>query len=90
MAAGCGVSSLSLFTPVIVAGLGYKDLKAQLFTVPPYAIAYVFTLLASMLSDWKGVRGLITCVAFSVAAVSFIILGKLFNVLSSRSQSKTK
>jgi hypothetical protein len=33
-------SSLSLFTPTITAGLGYKDLQAQLMTVPPWAIAY--------------------------------------------------
>ncbi|KAG4029146.1 hypothetical protein MFRU_017g00820 [Monilinia fructicola] len=32
-------SSLSLFTPSITAGLGYKDLEAQLMTVPPYAVA---------------------------------------------------
>lgn len=33
-------SSLSLFSPSIVAGLGYHDLEAQLFTVPPWAVAY--------------------------------------------------
>jgi MFS family permease len=33
-------SSLSLFTPTITAGLGFLDLKAQLMTVPPYAVAY--------------------------------------------------
>ena len=33
-------SSLSLFTPSITSGLGYKDLEAQLMTVPPYAVAY--------------------------------------------------
>lgn len=33
-------SSLSLFTPSITAGLGYGDLRAQLMTVPPYAVAY--------------------------------------------------
>lgn len=32
-------SSLSLFTPSITAGLGFKDLRAQLMTVPPYAVA---------------------------------------------------
>lgn len=32
-------SSLSLFTPSITAGLGYKDLEAQLMIVPPYAVA---------------------------------------------------
>jgi len=34
-------SSLSLFTPSITAGLGYKDLTAQLMTVPPYAVACI-------------------------------------------------
>lgn len=33
-------SSLSLFTPSITLGLGYKDLDAQLMSVPPYAAAY--------------------------------------------------
>lgn len=33
-------SSVSYFSPSIVAGLGYKDLQAQLMTVPPYAVAY--------------------------------------------------
>lgn len=33
-------SSLSLFSPSITAGLGYSDLRAQLMTVPPYAVAY--------------------------------------------------
>jgi len=33
-------SSLSLFSPSIVAGLQYRDLQAQLMTVPPYAVAY--------------------------------------------------
>lgn len=44
-------SSLSLFTPTITAGLGFKDLTAQLMTVPPYAVAYVMTLLVSWSAD---------------------------------------
>ncbi|KAL1651446.1 hypothetical protein SLS61_005397 [Didymella pomorum] len=44
-------SSLSLFAPSIVAGLGYKDLEAQLMTVPPYAAAYIVTLLVSWSAD---------------------------------------
>lgn len=73
LCAGAGVSSLSLFSPVIVSGLGYRDLQAQLFTVPPYAVAYVVTLGAAFLSDHKGYRGPIACGAFSVGAVAFII-----------------
>ncbi|KND87155.1 putative transporter, partial [Tolypocladium ophioglossoides CBS 100239] len=42
---------LSLFTPSIVAGLKFEDLEAQLMTVPPYAAAYVVTLLVAWSSD---------------------------------------
>ncbi|KAF0321813.1 major facilitator superfamily transporter [Colletotrichum asianum] len=56
---GVAVTSLSLFAPTIVSGLGYKDLQAQLFTVPPYAIAYIFTLAFGVLSDRKKSRGIV-------------------------------
>lgn len=44
-------SSLSLFTPSITSGLGYTSLKAQLMTVPPWAVAWVVTLSASYSAD---------------------------------------
>lgn len=44
-------SSLSLFTPSITAGLGYSNLRAQLMTVPPYAVAYVVTVAVSWSAD---------------------------------------
>lgn len=45
-------SSLSLFTPAITAGLGYSDLRAQLMTVPPYAVAYVVTIAVAWSADY--------------------------------------
>ena len=33
-------ASMSLFTPSITSGLGYKDLDAQLMTVPPWVVGY--------------------------------------------------
>jgi MFS family permease len=44
-------SSLSLFAPTIVAGLGYTSLHANLMTVPPYAVAYVVTLTVAWSAD---------------------------------------
>lgn len=73
MGIGCCVSALSLFSPTIVAGLGYHDLDAQLFTVPPYAVAYVITLAAAMLSDRYKTRGLVAGICFSVSGIAFII-----------------
>lgn len=73
---GVGVSSMSLFAPTIVAGLGYKDLRAQLFTVPPYAAAYVVTLAAGIFSDRKKMRGVVAGTSFTIGAVAFIVQGR--------------
>ncbi|KAH0427677.1 major facilitator superfamily transporter [Colletotrichum camelliae] len=74
---GVAVSSLSLFAPTIVSGLGYKDLQAQLFTVPPYAIAYVFTLAFGVLSDRKKSRGIVAGSMLGMSATSFLIQATL-------------
>ncbi|KAF5721331.1 tartrate transporter [Fusarium globosum] len=65
-------SSLSLFTPSITAGLGFADLRAQLMTVPPYAAAYVVTLLVSWSADRHNARALHSAVFSLVGAVGFI------------------
>jgi hypothetical protein len=76
MCIGVGVSSLSLFAPTIVSGLGYKDLQAQLFTIPPYAVAYVVTLVLAMVSDRQRTRGLVAGGCFLFGTIAFIIQGE--------------
>ncbi|QRV93519.1 major facilitator superfamily transporter [Ceratobasidium sp. AG-Ba] len=65
-------SSLSLFAPTIVSGLGYKGLEAQLFTVPPYACAYVVTVFLSWVADVKNQCGLVSGGSMAVAAFAFL------------------
>ncbi|KAI0136215.1 major facilitator superfamily domain-containing protein [Xylariales sp. AK1849] len=65
-------SSLSLFTPSITAGLGYKDLQAQLMTVPPWAIAYVAQILVAWSADHFDARGLHCAGAAFVGAIGFL------------------
>ncbi|KAG9090172.1 hypothetical protein FRC06_001188, partial [Ceratobasidium sp. 370] len=65
-------SSLSLFSPTIVAGLGYTGLKAQLFTVPPYACAYVVTVFLSWLADVKKQCALVSGGSMAVGAFAFL------------------
>ncbi|KAI1823956.1 MFS general substrate transporter [Xylaria intraflava] len=65
-------SSLSLFTPSIVSGLGYKDLQAQLLTVPPWAIAYVISILNSWSGDYFNARGYHCAGAAAVGAAGFL------------------
>ncbi|KAF8858367.1 putative MFS transporter [Acephala macrosclerotiorum] len=65
-------SSLSLFTPSITAGLGYKNLLAQFMTVPPYAVVYVVTLLVSFSTDRFNARGLHSAAMAPVGAAGFV------------------
>ncbi|KAI1329224.1 MFS general substrate transporter [Xylariaceae sp. FL0255] len=65
-------SSLSLFSPSIVEGLGYKDLQAQLFVVPPWAVAYFCCIINSWSGDHFNARGLHCAGAALVAAAAFL------------------
>ncbi|KAI0078004.1 MFS transporter [Panus rudis PR-1116 ss-1] len=70
-------SSISLFAPTIVSGLGYEGLDAQLFTVPPYAIAFVITVIVSWTSDRYEMRSWGSFISLVVAGISFLIQGAL-------------
>ncbi|KAM7210862.1 Major facilitator superfamily domain containing protein [Rhypophila decipiens] len=71
---GVGVpfSSLSLFTPSITAGLNYKDLQAQLMTVPPYAVAYVTQIIVSYSADRFNARAFHTALFALIGAIGFM------------------
>ncbi|KAF2020465.1 permease of the major facilitator superfamily [Aaosphaeria arxii CBS 175.79] len=68
----CPFSSLSLFTPSITKGLGYSSLQAQLMTVPPYAAAFVVTILLSFYCDRYEARAMTTIGLMLVGAAGFI------------------
>ncbi|KAL5333979.1 major facilitator superfamily domain-containing protein [Aspergillus crustosus] len=70
---GTGVASLAYFAPTIIQGLGYTDLRAQLFTVPPYGIAYPITLALAWASDRFKTRGTVAIASCTAASISFII-----------------
>ena len=68
-------SSISLFAPTIVAGLGYQGLDAQLFTVPPFAIAFVVTVSVSRMADKYQSWSLGSVIALTMAGISFLVQG---------------
>ncbi|EED19035.1 MFS transporter, putative [Talaromyces stipitatus ATCC 10500] len=65
-------SSLSLFTPSITAGLGYEGLRAQLMTVPPYAVAYVVTIAVAGSADYFNARGIHSAIFSFIGAMGFL------------------
>ncbi|KAB2574268.1 putative transporter [Lasiodiplodia theobromae] len=65
-------SALSLFAPSITAGLNYKGLKAQLMTVPPYAVAYVVTVAVAWSADHFNARALHSACLATIGAAGFL------------------
>ncbi|KAI6045741.1 major facilitator superfamily domain-containing protein [Pisolithus marmoratus] len=53
-----------VFEPTIVAGLGYTGNQAQLMSVPPFALAFLVSVISAFVSDRYGCRGL-TVIFFS-------------------------
>jgi hypothetical protein len=70
-------SSISLFAPSIVAGLGYAGLDAQLWTVPPYAIAFAVTVLTAWLADRFEARSVAAGASLAIAGAAYVAQGTL-------------
>jgi Na+/melibiose symporter-like transporter len=68
------LGSVSGFLPTIIQTLGYTASRAQLFTVPPYAVAFVGTVAISYLSDRLQSRGIFVVGLMLFSAVGFAIL----------------
>ena len=67
------IYSYSLFLPTIIEGMGYSDIVAQLFTVPPNFLAFLVVIGASFLSDRIKMRGPLILAGFCIAAIGYIM-----------------
>ncbi|KAK0469985.1 MFS transporter [Desarmillaria tabescens] len=67
------LTSISLFAPTIVDGLGYEGRDAQLFTVPPFAVAFVATVSISWVADRYRVWSMCAMVSMALAGVTFLV-----------------
>jgi cyanate permease len=68
------IYSYSLFLPTIIAALGFEDITAQLFTVPPNMCGFFTVLLACWASDRFKRRGIFMLMGLSIAIVGYIML----------------
>ncbi|SMR63026.1 unnamed protein product [Zymoseptoria tritici ST99CH_3D1] len=67
------IYSYSLFLPSIIKGLGYTNVTAQLFTVPPNFLAFLSVILFAWTSDRIKMRGPLILVGLTLAAVGYIM-----------------
>ncbi|KAK4494587.1 hypothetical protein PRZ48_013943 [Zasmidium cellare] len=70
----CPLYAFSLFLPTILAGMGYSGTRAQLLSVPPYAVAAAMTIFIGWLADKTRQRGLCNMGVVLLAIVGFIML----------------
>ncbi|KAK0196379.1 MFS transporter [Armillaria mellea] len=71
------VSSILLFAPTIIHGLGADGQVAQLLTVPPYAAAFVGTVAISWVADRYQAWSKCAVVSIALAGMTFIVQGAL-------------
>ncbi|KAJ7611778.1 major facilitator superfamily domain-containing protein [Roridomyces roridus] len=68
---GALLYSLAYFTPSILTSLGYTASKAQLMSVPPFSVAFVFMMLTAYISDRYHCRGAVTVFGSVLCLVGF-------------------
>lgn len=68
------LGSVSGFLPTIIKSFGYDASRAQLMTVPPYAVAFMSTVTVSYISDRTRQRGLFVVILMLLSLVGFTIL----------------
>ncbi len=70
---GVCLFGLAYFSPSIVQAMGYSNTRTQLMTVPPYAVAFVLTMITAYIADRYRQRGIsafvTTCLALVGAAM---------------------
>jgi predicted MFS family arabinose efflux permease len=66
---GTSLFGLANFAPSIVKSMGYQGTKLQLFTVPPFAIAFFATMISAYAADRYRARG-ITAICTTLLAVA--------------------
>jgi len=66
------------FAPSIIQGLGFTAAKAQLMSVPPFAVAFVVAIISAYISDRFQCRGIVSIVSSLFCVIGFaMFLGKL-------------
>ncbi|KAK5280366.1 hypothetical protein LTS03_009470 [Exophiala xenobiotica] len=69
--------SFGLFLPTIIKGLGYTANEAQLWSVIPYAVAAVITVVVAFLSDRLKLRGVVMLGVLPLAIVGYAVIGNV-------------
>lgn len=66
--------SFAYFAPSIIRNFGYSPIRTQLFSVPPWAAAFCFSMLVAVLSDSTRHRFLFTLIPICISIAGFAMV----------------
>jgi len=72
-----GLYSFGLFLPTIIVELGYTANEAQLWSVIPYAVASVVTVIIAVVSDRLKLRGTIMLFVLIPAIIGYAVIANI-------------
>ncbi|KUJ22905.1 putative MFS transporter [Mollisia scopiformis] len=72
-----GLYSFGLFLPTIIVELGYTANEAQLWSVIPYAVASVVTVIIAIVSDRMKLRGVIMLFVLIPAIIGYAVIANI-------------
>jgi MFS family permease len=67
-------AGLSNFLPTIIQHMGYTSINAQGLSAPPYFVSFLFCVVAALLSDRYGRRGLVIVFFSTIGMIGYLIL----------------
>lgn len=69
-----GFASIPVYLPTILSQMGYTALRAQAFSAPPYAAAFVLAIILSYIADRIKTRGVLMMIMTAVGISGYFIL----------------
>jgi hypothetical protein len=72
-----GIYSFGLFIPTIIVELGYTTNEAQIWSIIPYAVASVLTVIAAIISDRLKLRGVVMLFVLIPAIIGYAVIAKI-------------
>lgn len=72
-----GIYSFSIFLPTIINDLGYTANAAQLWSVIPYAVASVITVIVAVMSDRFKLRGPFALITLTLGIIGYAAIAYL-------------
>lgn len=72
-----GFASIPVYLPTILSQMGYTALRAQAFSAPPYAVAFVLAVILSYAADKLKTRGILMMIMTAVGITGYFMLATI-------------